>query len=433
MDDLFIIIGLILLNGIFSMSEVALISARKSKLTSDARNGNRNASTALELANEPDRFLSTVQIGITLIGILTGLFSGATIATELGNWLAQHGVAPKIALNLSKVVIVSVVTYLSIVVGELVPKRIGLGRADTIAKIVAGPMKLLSIITFPIVWLLSVSTAGIVKLLRLGSETSKVTEEEIKSLIQEGTESGEVKEVEQDIMERALVLGDCRIEAIMTSRKDVACLTVGMDAGSIRKVLAEELHSTYPVFDREKEEICGVISLKQLIFALDEPDFKIEQHLIQGLSLPESMTVYDALDTFKSTREHTALIYDEYGCFQGVVTLGDILDGLVGELREGAGGPVRVKRPDMDEWLVGGQCPVYEFLAFVDREDLYHPSSYTTLGGLIIENLKRVPSAGDVLEWNGFRMEVVDMDRARIDKIAVSMKEQDSGKANKGE
>ena len=201
MDDLFIIIGLILLNGIFSMSEVALISARKSKLTSDARNGNRNASTALELANEPDRFLSTVQIGITLIGILTGLFSGATIATELGNWLAQHGVAPKIALNLSKVVIVSVVTYLSIVVGELVPKRIGLGRADTIAKIVAGPMKLLSIITFPIVWLLSVSTAGIVKLLRLGSETSKVTEEEIKSLIQEGNESGEVKEVEQDIME----------------------------------------------------------------------------------------------------------------------------------------------------------------------------------------------------------------------------------------
>ena len=421
MDDLIIIIALILLNGIFSMSEVALISARKSKLTSDARNGNRNAATALQLAGEPDRFLSTVQIGITLIGILTGMFSGATIATQLADWLAAAGIAPRLALTLSKVVIVSVVTYLSIVVGELVPKRIGLGRADTIAKIVAGPMKMLSIITYPVVWLLSVSTAGIVKLLRLGDNASKVTEEEIKSLIQEGTESGEVREVEQDIMERALVLGDCRIEAIMTSRKDVACLTIGMDEEKIRKVLADELHSTYPVFDDDREEICGVVSLKQLILTLGQPDFNISRQLSSGLSIPESMTVYDALDTFKRTREHLALVYDEYGCFQGVVTLGDILDGLVGCTSEGMDGPVIIKRQDKDEWLVDGQCSVYDFLSFFDREDLYQPASYTTLAGLIIENLKRVPSEGDIFDWNGFRFEVADMDRARIDKIAVSM------------
>ncbi|MDE6122608.1 MAG: hemolysin family protein [Duncaniella dubosii] len=421
MDDLIIIIALILLNGIFSMSEVALISARKSKLTSDARNGNRNAATALQLAGEPDRFLSTVQIGITLIGILTGMFSGATIATQLADWLVAAGIAPRLALTLSKVVIVSVVTYLSIVVGELVPKRIGLGRADTIAKIVAGPMKMLSIITYPVVWLLSVSTAGIVKLLRLGDNASKVTEEEIKSLIQEGTESGEVREVEQDIMERALVLGDCRIEAIMTSRKDVACLTIGMDEEKIRKVLADELHSTYPVFDDDREEICGVVSLKQLILTLGQPDFNISRQLSSGLSIPESMTVYDALDTFKRTREHLALVYDEYGCFQGVVTLGDILDGLVGCTSEGMDGPVIIKRQDKDEWLVDGQCSVYDFLSFFDREDLYQPASYTTLAGLIIENLKRVPSEGDIFDWNGFRFEVADMDRARIDKIAVSM------------
>lgn len=421
MDDLIIIIALILLNGIFSMSEVALISARKSKLTSDARNGNRNAATALQLAGEPDRFLSTVQIGITLIGILTGMFSGATIATQLADWLVAAGIAPRLALTLSKVVIVSVVTYLSIVVGELVPKRIGLGRADTIAKIVAGPMKMLSIITYPVVWLLSVSTAGIVKLLRLGESASKVTEEEIKSLIQEGTESGEVREVEQDIMERALVLGDCRIEAIMTSRKDVACLTIGMDEEKIRKVLADELHSTYPVFDDDREEICGVVSLKQLILTLGQPDFNISRQLSSGLSIPESMTVYDALDTFKRTREHLALVYDEYGCFQGVVTLGDILDGLVGCTSEGMDGPVIIKRQDKDEWLVDGQCSVYDFLSFFDREDLYQPASYTTLAGLIIENLKRVPSEGDIFDWNGFRFEVADMDRARIDKIAVSM------------
>lgn len=426
MDDLIIIIGLILLNGVFSMSEVALISARKSKLTSDARSGNRNAATALQLANEPDRFLSTVQIGITLIGILTGLFSGATIATGLGNYLAGLGIAPKLALTLSKVVIVSVVTYLSIVVGELVPKRIGLGRADTIAKIVAGPMKLLSVITYPVVWLLSVSTAGIVRLLHLGDNASKVTEDEIKSLIQEGTEAGEVREVEQDIMERALVLGDCRIEAIMTSRKDVACLTLGMDEERIRKVLSEELHSTYPVFDDDREEVCGVVSLKKLILTLGQPDFDIGKQLSAGLSLPDSMTVYDALDTFKRTREHAALVYDEYGCFQGVITLGDILDGLVGSVPEGMEDPVIVKRPDKDEWLVDGQCPLYDFLSFFDREDLYRPSSYMTIGGLIIENLKRVPTEGDIFDWNGFRFEVADMDRARIDKIAVSFLAQDN-------
>lgn len=229
MYDLVIIIALILLNGVFSMAEVALISARKSKLAADAKSGSRNAATALKLQSEPDRFLSTVQIGITLIGILTGLFSGATIATELGNYLAGLGIAPKLAMSLSKIVIVTIVTYLSIVVGELVPKRIGLGKADTIAKTVAGPMKLLSIITYPVVWLLSVSTSLLVKLLNIGNSSSTVTEEEIKSLIKEGTDAGEVREVEQDIMERALVMGDSRIDAIMTSRKDVAALTIGMD------------------------------------------------------------------------------------------------------------------------------------------------------------------------------------------------------------
>ena len=421
MNDLIIIICLILLNGVFSMSEVALISARKSKLSSDSKNGNRSASVALELANEPDKFLSTVQIGITLIGILTGLFSGATIATDLGEYLASIGVAPKLALNLSKVLIVAIVTYLSIVVGELVPKRIGLGRADTIAKLVAPAMKLLSVVTFPIVWLLSVSTAGIVKLFRLGNSSSKVTEEEIKSLIQEGMESGEVKEVEQDIMERALVLGDCRIEAIMTNRKDVVSLSVDMDVAAIKGVLAEELHSSYPVFDKKREDICGVISLKKLILTLGNKDFSIGHELSAPLFLPESMTVYDALDTFKRTKEHSALVCDEYGCFQGVVTLRDILDGLIGNIPQGIDEPVIVKRRDKDEWLVDGQCPIYDFLSYFDREDLYEPASYTTLGGLIMEHLKRVPVAGDIFHWHVFNLEVADMDYARIDKIAVTL------------
>lgn len=420
MYDLVIIIALILLNGVFSMSEVALISARKSKLAADAKSGSRNAATALKLQSEPDRFLSTVQIGITLIGILTGLFSGATIATELGNYLAGAGIAPKLAMSLSKIVIVTIVTYLSIVVGELVPKRIGLGKADTIAKTVAGPMKLLSIITYPVVWLLSVSTSLLVKLLNIGNSSSTVTEEEIKSLIKEGTDAGEVREVEQDIMERALVMGDSRIDAIMTSRKDVAALTIGMDEENIRKVLATDLHSTYPVFDREKEEICGVVSLKQLILSLGSPGFNIEKELTSGLCMPDTMTFYDALETFKTSGEHTALVYDEYGNFQGIVTLRDILDGLIGNIVQGDEGPMIVKRPDKEEWLVDGQCPIYDFLEYFGCEDLYKPSTYTTIGGLILEEMKKVPVEGDLITWNCFRLEIADMDRARIDKVAVA-------------
>lgn len=421
MDDLIIILCLILLNGIFSMSEVALISARKSKLASDAKGGSRSAATALKLQSEPDRFLSTVQIGITLIGILTGLFSGATIAGELGEYLASRGMAPRLAMSISKILIVAVVTYLSIVVGELVPKRIGLGRADAIAKAVAAPMRLLSLVTFPVVWLLSVSTSGLVRLLRIGVCSSKVTEEEIRSLIQEGAESGEVKEVEQNIMERALVLGDFRIGAIMTSRKDVVSLTVDMEESEIRGILAEELHSSYPVFDKDREEICGVVSLKQLVLSLGTPGFDIDRELTSGMCLPETMTVYDALETFKTAREHSALVYDEYGCFQGMVTLRDILDGLVGNIPQGVDEPVIVKRQGKEEWLVDGQCPVYDFLAYFDREDLYEPTSYTTVGGLIMEHLRRVPSVGDMVRWHSFNLEVADMDHVRIDKVAVSL------------
>lgn len=420
MHDLVIIFALILLNGVFAMSEVALISARKSRLSAEAKRGNRNAATALRLQSEPDRFLSTIQIGITLIGILTGLFSGASIANELADYFVRLGLSPKPALNLSRIIIVASVTYLSIVIGELVPKRIGMGKSDTIAKVVAGPMKVLSVITYPAVWLLSASTALLVKVLKIGDTVSKVTEDEIKSLIREGADSGEVRAVEQDIMERALVMGDSRIDAIMTSRKDVSSLTVGMDAGSVRRVLADDLHSSYPVFDRDRKDICGVVSLKRLILTLDSPQFSLVKELTPALCLPDAMTFYDALETFRTSGEHSALIYDEYGNFQGIVTLRDILDGLIGNITHGDDGPLIIKRPDSEEWLVDGQCPVYDFLEYFGSEDLYRPSTYSTVGGLIIETMRKVPSEGDCIVWNSFRIEVADMDRARIDKLAVS-------------
>lgn len=421
MDDLIIIVCLILLNGVFSMSEVALISARKSKLSTEAKKGNRNAATALELSDEPERFLSTVQIGITLIGILTGLFSGATIANDFGRILVGWGVKTSVAMGLSKALIVTVVTYLSIVVGELVPKKIGLSMADRIAKLVAPAMKVLSTVAYPLVWLLSVSTAGISKLLGIDKKANPVTEEEIKSLIKEGTEGGEVKEVEQDIMERALVLGDLRVESIMTIRGDIVYLSVNMTWEEVMRIISQELHSSYPVYDSEKTDVIGIVSLKQLILSMHTDNFNLESIVTKGLYVPENMSVYDALDMFKKKKAHSALVCDEYGALCGVVTLRDILDGLVGNCPDGVEEPMIVSRPSKDEWLIDGKCPVYDFLSHFDKEDLYSPESYTTLGGMIMNHLQRIPTTGDSMEWNGFHLEVVDMDNTRVDKIAVSL------------
>lgn len=419
MDDILVICGLILLNGIFSMSEVALISARKSKLSTDAKKGNKGASVALALSEDPERFLSTVQIGITLIGILTGLFSGATIANDFATILIEWGVSPTIAMGVAKTAIVAIVTYLSIVAGELVPKKIGMNMADTISRLVAPGMKLLSIITYPAVWVLSVSTSGISRALGIDKKSSAVTEEEIKSLIKEGAEGGEVREVEQDIMERALVLGDLKVGAIMTVRGDVTCLTVNMSSDDVMRVITRKLHSSYPVYDSSRSKIIGVVSLKQLILSLNGGNFNLQDCVAPGFYVPENMSGYDALDMFKTRKVRFALVCDEYGAFCGVVTPCDILDVLVGNSPDEIEGPVIVKRDSGDGWLVDGRCTIYDFLSYFDSEDLYSPGSYTTLGGMIMNHLQRVPVPGDGVEWNGFHLEVVVMENTRVDKIAV--------------
>ncbi|MDE6305867.1 MAG: hemolysin family protein, partial [Muribaculaceae bacterium] len=325
MNDIVIILLLILLNGIFSMSEIALISARKSRLTNDAKRGSAGAAAAIRLSEDPDRFLSTIQIGITLIGILTGLYSGAALADDLGNALLQWGLRPNIAHNIAQISIVIAVTYLSIVVGELVPKRIGLTMADSVAKIVSRPMRLLSVIAMPAVWLLSRSTALIVKIAGLEHKDNGVTEEEIKSLIQDGTDSGEVRKVEQDIMERALVLGDRRVSSIMTPKIDVVALRLSMSANEIKQHISDELHDSYPVYcDIDSKDICGIVSLKNLIFAIDSPEFSLRQVVKEATYFPESMSAYDALDHLKSKHIHCALVCDEFGDLAGVITLSDI-------------------------------------------------------------------------------------------------------------
>ena len=417
--EIFIIIGLILLNGILSMSEIALVSARKARLELDAKRGNKSAQTALKLAGEPDRFLSTIQIGITLIGILTGLYSGEAFAYNLAEVVRHVPVLEPYALGVSKTIIVIIVTYLTLIMGELVPKRIGMGYAERVSMLVAKPMYFLSKLALPFVWLLSKSTSLVIKITGIkANEENKVTEEEIKAIVKEGFDGGEVQEVEQDIVERVFNLGDRNVGSIMTHRSDLVWLDVTDSIEKIREKVQENLFNIYPVASEKFDNIKGVVYLKDLFGRIDEPDFSLEEVIRSAQYLPENQSVYNALEQFKEARVKYGIVTDEFGGIQGIVTLKDIMEGLIGQVPEVGEEAEIVQRAD-GSWLVDGQYNFYDFLEYFDMEDLYAEHDYNTLSGLILEILERVPKTGETLTWLTFEFEIVDMDGARIDKVLV--------------
>ena len=426
MNEILIIIGLILLNGVFSMSEVAMISARKSRLSTDAKKGSKAAQKALDLSGNPDKFLSTVQIGITLIGILTGIYSGNQIAVDLTELLKSFGLAQSTAFVVAQGGIVVLVTYLTIVFGELVPKRIGLSVAESVAKLMARPMNVLAIIASPFVWLLSKSTEVIFNLLGVREEDGKVTEEEIKSIIKEGAEEGAVEPVEQNIMQRVFLLGDLKIGSIMTHKNDVVWLDTSMTAEEVKKVLNEDLYESYPVAEGDLDHVKGMIWLKDLVMRLSDENFKVGDLTREPVYFHEGMSIYKVLEEMKVKNISRALICDEFGDFVGMVTLKDIFEGLVGNMDNEEDEPEIIKRANNGGWLVDGQCSLYDMLCYFDCGDLYEASGgYHTLAGLILDRLQRIPRSGDTLEWNGFTFEIMDMDGARIDKVLVTRPEKD--------
>lgn len=422
MDEIAIILILILLNGIFAMSEIAVISARKSSLSTDLKKGSKSAKMALKLANDPDRFLSTVQIGITLIGILTGIYSGASLADDFSDLLTSAGFPQAYARLTAQTIIIILVTYLSIIFGELVPKRIGLSMAEKASKAVARPMYFLSVIAAPFVWILAKSTEAMFNLLGIKEAESKVTEEEIKSIVQEGKEDGEVQEVEQDIVERVFLLGDLKVSSLMTHRSDIVALDIHNNEEEIKAILEENLYETYPVIDRTFDNTLGIVGLKDLIFRFGQKNaFKLEEVVHPATYFHDNMSVYKALEQMKEHRLSQAFICDEFGSFQGIITLKDILGGLVGSIEGTTDEPEIIKRNESDSWLVDGQCTFYNFLSYFDQEDLYDSdSNYSTVGGLILELLEHIPQSGEQVDWKGFHFEIVDMDGARIDKVLVT-------------
>lgn len=418
--ELLIILCLILLNGIFSMAEIALISARKNRLNYAAQQGSRGAKTALDLQAAPSKLLSTVQIGITLIGLLTGIYSGEKITNDMEAIILQLPALAPYASTLSVVVVLIIITFFSLVLGELVPKRIGLTYPEAIARRLAMPMKIIATITAPFIWLLTLTTDLILKIFRIRrSSESKVTEEEIKAIVREGMEDGEIQEIEQNIVNRVFSVGDRTVSSLMTSRKKMTTLDVTDSQEEIRRLVSEDLHNFYPIYDSEEQEIIGVVTLKTLFAEIEKSDFNLKKIVSEPHYIAESASAYQALEQFKQTTVHYALVIDEYGSTQGILTMSDILEALVGDISEFYGEEFLFQQRDEKSWLVDGQFPLPDFLTRFGMEDYIKDYEVNTLGGLIMHELGRIPKQSEKIDWGTFEFEVLDMDGPTIDKILV--------------
>jgi putative hemolysin len=424
--EILIILLLVTANGLFAMSEIATVSARKARLQQMANKGDKRAQVALELANSPNRFLSTVQIGITLIGILAGAFGGATLAAKLVVVLREIPVIAPYSQALSLGIVVLIITYLSLVIGELVPKRLGLHSPERIATAVSQPLALLSVITAPIVHLLSASTELLLKLLNVqpSEEEPEATEEEIKILLQQGTEAGAFEEVEQDMVERVFRLGDRRVSTLMTPRPDVVWLDLEDSMEVNRQTLTEASYSRFPVCQDGLDNMLGIVHVNDLLNqSLAGQPIDLTRELRQALYIPESTHALKVLELFKQSSTHIALVVDEYGVIQGLVTLTDILEAIVGDLPvDETEEPQIVQRED-GSWLLDGMLSIDGLKELLDIEDEELPGedrgNFHTLGGFVVMHLGHIPVSADHFEWGNFRFEVMDMDGNRVDKVLV--------------
>ncbi|HSA84181.1 MAG TPA: hemolysin family protein [Patescibacteria group bacterium] len=423
--EILIVLLLILLNGLFAMAEIAIVSARKSRLKQQANQGNKKAQAALELAQSPNRFLSTVQIGITLIGIFAGAFGGVTIAESLAKQFMTISVIAPYSEALALGIVVSVITYFSLILGELVPKRIALNNPEKIAILVARPMDKLSKISHPLVSLLSISTEFVFRILGLKASTEPtVTDEEVKILLREGTQTGVFEIAEKDIVERTLKLSDKKVNSLMTPRKEIIWLTLDSSYKTIRNKIAKNPHANFPVCRDNLDKVIGVVRSEDMLtnFLLEEK-IELQKFIHKPLFIPESMAALKVLELFKKSGIHMALVIDEYGNVQGLLSLTDILEAIVGdiptinELEEH-----EITKREDGSWLVDGLVSTDEFKEYFhikripdEKSGLFH-----TIGGFVMQRLGHIPQTGDNFIFENFRFEIIDMDGNRVDKILIA-------------
>ena len=422
MFELFIVLVLIALNGIFALSELAIVSARRTKLKTLVEDGKRGAAAALALSENPGRFLSTVQIGITLVGILAGAFSGAALGDQVGDWLLAQGMDAKFAHPVGYGLVIAFITYLSVVIGELVPKQLALRNAEGIACFMAPIMNVVSKVGAPIVWFLDFSTRIIFRLFGLNTAPENaVTEEEIKTLVAEASTSGVIEEDERAMIAGVLRLGERAVRAVMTPRGEIDWIDVTADDKAIRAQLEKTEHSRLPVGDGTSDKIIGVVQVRELLAPLIKGrPLKIRDHMRQAPSVPDISEALDALQVLRNAEVPMALVHDEYGHFEGIVTPADILDAIAGSFHsdDDQSEPEAVKRED-GSWLIAGWMPVDEMAELIGLK-LTDKRSYETAAGLVIDLMRHLPKTGEVIEAEGFRFEVLDLDGRRVDKLLVS-------------
>lgn len=419
--EIIIVVTLIVLNGLLAMSELAVVSARPVRLKVLAEGGSRGAQTAIRLAEHPGKFLSTVQIGITLVGVLSGAFSGATLGARLANFLRDQGISPVTADALGVAIVVAIITYLSLIVGELVPKQIALRDPERVATRVAPAMFWLSRITTPIVWFLDFSGRLVLRLLgQAGEDQATVTEEEVRSVLAEAQASGVIETSESAMLSGVMRLADRNARGLMTPRRDVQTVDIDATPEELMTAMRETRYSKLPVRDRSNNDIPGVIYVKDVYDRLSTGE-PVDLRLLMS-KVPVVSDLADALDVVEVLRDnprHMALVFDEYGEFEGIITSGDILEAITGAFRESeTEEPAMYERED-GTYLVAGWMPADEFC---DR--ISYPrdpgGSYETVAGLILHELQRMPTLGDHFERHGWRFEVIDLDERRIDKILVA-------------
>lgn len=424
--ELFILLGLILLNGLFVMSEIALVSARKPRLESAAEKGDNRARAALDLSQNPEIFLSAAQIGITVIAILTGVYAEARFGERVRPLFEHIELLRPYAQGLSTTLVVILVTYLTIVFGELFPKRIGLQRAEAIAKVMAKPMRIFATITHPFVWLLNKSSNGVFKLFRIRTVSDDtVTEEEIKAIISEGTEAGTIEEEEREMIERIFHLGDRNITSLMTHRSDMAWFDLTDTELKVRERIIEEPHSIYPVCEGDIDNMKGIVSIKDLYVEQDLSNLQHLRTLMKpALFVPNNNSAYQVLEKLRATKNYAAFIVDEYGSVLGMITLADILEAIIGDMPEEDAEDYAIVAREDGTFLVDAQINFYGFLSYFDKTDyLDDEFQFDTLAGCILHELERIPHTGDTLTWRDFHIEIIDMDGHRIDKVLVKVEE----------
>ncbi len=419
--ELAVIIALIIINGLLAMTEIAIVTSRKARLEERAKQGSKNAKLALRLSLEPEKFLSAIQVGITLIGIVSGVFGGVALTEDLVPYVEQISFLKPIAQETAYLVIVGLITYFSLVIGELVPKTIALNNAENIAIFFAPALNILTKIAYPIIQLLSISTKIFIKLFRIKeNKNPPVTEEELKLLIEQGASFGSIEKKESELLKRVFKFGDRKANAIMTQRNDVIWININDTIEEIKKTVFENEYSLYPVCEDSLDNVIGVIIAKDFYKQINNLS-KIESLIKEPLYVVDTFSAYRILEILKEHKNYNAIVIDEYGVFQGIITLRDIVENIIGDItqRDEVEEHPIIRRSD-GSFLVDGDTLLDDLVETITLEFPEGDENYITLAGFIVHTIKKIPNTGEKFEIGNYSYEIVDMDGKRIDKLLIS-------------